>query len=250
MQRQSHITRAAESNEVLVFDRDSVRAVDRAAMEDYGIPGILLMENAARGLAEQAMKMLSPAGPRPRVLIVCGSGNNGGDGYALARHVHNRGVDVTITALGEPKVESDAGINRAICRRMNLDERSFSEVSRESHSSGFNLIVDAIFGTGLDRAVTGQAAVANRWMNSSGTPVLAADVPSGMDCDTGQPLGVCVKATATVTFVGWKTGFLQPQARELLGQVIVADIGAPRELIERLGRRVEHATSTRGEPRR
>jgi NAD(P)H-hydrate epimerase len=112
----------------------------------------------------------------------------------------------------------------------------------------FHLIIDAIFGTGLDRDVSGLAADTIRWINSSGVPVLAADVPSGMDCETGKPLGVCVKAAATVTFVGLKSGFLQPHAQEWLGEVIVADIGAPRELIDRLGRCVSHALQRGASP--
>src|SRR5207249_3163151 len=104
-----------------VFDRDSIRAVDHAAIHDYGIPSIVLMENAARGLADHTMRMLDAAGEvMPLIVIICGSGNNGGDGYALARHLHNRGVDVTLVPLREPRPDSDAGINFAICRAMNL----------------------------------------------------------------------------------------------------------------------------------
>jgi NAD(P)H-hydrate epimerase len=107
-----------------------------------------------------------------------------------------------------------------------------------SDSAGIGLIVDAIFGTGLDREATGDAARIIEWMNGSKRPILAADVPSGMDCNTGRPLGACVRASRTVTFVGLKPGFLVPDAQKLLGEVVVGDIGAPRELIERFGRRV------------
>jgi NAD(P)H-hydrate epimerase len=100
-----------------------------------------------------------------------------------------------------------------------------------------DLIVDAIFGTGLDRPITGRAADIINWINATGIPVLAADVPSGLDCDTGEILGVAVRAACTVTFVGLKIGFDSPSSRQLLGEVIVADIGAPRELIERFGKR-------------
>lgn len=225
----------AVEREIIVFDRQAVRAVDRAAIEEYGIPGILLMENAARGLLAHALKMLAP---QSRVLIVCGSGNNGGDGYALARHLHNHDVSLLIASLGEPKPQSDAGINRTICDKMSLRQRAFEEVARETNGREFDLIVDAIFGTGLDRPPAGAAAEAIDWINRAQRPVLAVDVPSGMDCDTGRPLGLCVKATATVTFVGMKAGFLDFEAQKLLGDVVVADIGAPRELIERFGRRI------------
>ena len=228
--------------EVIVFDRDAVRAVDRAAVDEYGIPGIVLMENAARGLCEQAMRMLRHADPAASVLIVCGSGNNGGDGYALARHLHNRGVNALIATLGEPKPESDAGVNRSICEKMRLQMAGFERLDdgRTSHTR-FALIVDAIFGTGLDRAVSGAAARAIEWINGASVPVLAVDVPSGMDCNTGKPLGACVHAMRTVTFVGLKAGFLELDAQKLLGEVHVADIGAPRELLDRFGTRVRLA---------
>jgi len=225
--------------ELIVFDRDAVRAVDRAAIEKYGIPGIVLMENAALGLCDHALRMLPGSDASSRVLIICGSGNNGGDGYALARHLHNRGVNVTIAALGRPKPESDAGINRRICEHMRLHLIDFERGSTDlAATHDFALIVDAIFGTGLDRAVSGPAAAAIEWINAARRPVLAVDVPSGMDCDTGKPLGACVRATLTVTFVGVKSGFLAPEAQELLGEVAIVDIGAPRELSERFGRSV------------
>ena len=99
----------------------------------------------------------------------------------------------------------------------------------------FQLIVDAIFGTGLDRPITGPTAALIEWINSTGYPVLAADCPSGLDCDTGQPLGCAVRATRTVTFVALKPGFLAAESRAYTGEVFVAQIGAPASLIERYG---------------
>ncbi|MCI0364057.1 MAG: NAD(P)H-hydrate epimerase [Phycisphaerales bacterium] len=219
-----------------MFDRDAVRAVDRAAIQEYGIPGAVLMENAAVGLAEHAMLMLPPAvNASPAVLIVCGAGNNGGDGYALARHLHNRRVEVILCPLGEPKIDSDAGINRTICRNMNLREMGIDRLG-SLNSEGIALIVDAIFGTGLDRQVSGEPAQVIEWINAARRPVLAADVPSGMDCNTGEALGHCVRASRTVTFVGMKTGFFGLEAQKLLGEVFVADIGAPIELLTRFGK--------------
>jgi NAD(P)H-hydrate epimerase len=99
--------------------------------------------------------------------------------------------------------------------------------------------VDAIFGTGLDRPVSGSAARAIEWINAADRPILAVDIPSGLDCNTGRPLGVAVRAVKTVSFVGLKPGFLQASARDLVGEVVVADIGAPIELVRRYGRPVE-----------
>jgi len=219
---------------VLVLDRRSVREVDRAATEAYGIPGVVLMENAARGLADEAARMLGHASsPRRRVLIVCGPGNNGGDGYAAARHLHNKGAAVTLAPVGQPRPASDAAINANICRQMRLPEARLED----AQPGEWELIIDALLGTGLERPVEGEAAAAIAWMNLAGRPILAADMPSGLDCDTGRPLGHAVRAARTVTFVALKPGFLTADAQPFTGAVIVADIGAPRELVERLARR-------------
>jgi NAD(P)H-hydrate epimerase len=215
----------------LVFDRDAVRAVDHAAIEEYGIPGIVLMENAARGAADAAATMLTPV-ENARVLIACGSGNNGGDGYAMARQLHNRGARVMLIPLGDPMPGTDAAINYDICRRMRLPMLALTEAAAQPR---FDLIVDAIFGTGLDRPVIGAAAEAIHWINTAGSPVLALDLPSGLDANTGEPLGVAVRAAVTVTFVGVKVGFLRPIAREYVGDAVVAEIGAPVEAVRRFG---------------
>ncbi len=220
------------SNELL-FDRQSVRAVDRAAIEEYGIPGIVLMENAARSLAAEALKMLATQRSPATVLIICGSGNNGGDGYALARHLHNAGCLPILVSLGEPAPGTDASVNCEICRKLALRERAPDAPDLLADA---DLIVDAIFGTGLARPVKGAAAEMIERINAAEAPVLAVDVPSGLDCDTGRELGAAVKATRTVTFVGPKSGFGEPGARQYTGTVVVADIGAPVELVERFGR--------------
>ena len=211
--------------------RGQVRSVDRAAIEDYGIPGIVLMENASRALARTALDMLDGR-PGRQVLIICGSGNNGGDGWALARHLHNAQMEVVVASLGEPRSPDDAGANCAICRKMGIHEIGPDRLDDYRHAE---LIVDAIFGTGLDREVHGRAAEIIEWINATGRPVLAVDVPSGLDCDRGRPLGVCVKATRTVSFVGYKPGFTEMSAQPFVGEIEVGEIGVPIELVQRLG---------------
>lgn len=218
-----------------VLDRDSVRAVDRAAIAEYGIPGIVLMENAARALAVEALAMLPVAGGS--VVIVCGSGNNGGDGWALARHLHNAGTGVAVAPLGEPREGGDAAVNCRICRAMLIGEIAVDDLPAQLQAC--DLVVDAIFGTGLDRAVTGAAAAVIERINECGRPVLAVDVPSGLDCDTGRPLGNAVRATRTVTFIARKPGMDVEAAMAYTGHVVVGDIGAPVELLERFGRKKE-----------
>ena len=222
----------------LVFDRAGVRAVDREAIQRFGIPGIVLMENAARGVVEAALEMLAGASPGP-VAIICGGGNNGGDGYAIARHLHNRGHEVLIVPLAPPESGSDAAINLSICRAMRLRELRIDQLDDLLHGQHVSLIIDAIFGTGLDRPISGAVARVIETINGSKRPVLAVDIPSGLDCDTGEVLGCCAHATRTVTFVGLKKGFIGLDAQSVLGEVSVADIGAPLELLERYGRHLE-----------
>ena len=113
-----------------ILDRESVRAIDRAATDEYGVPGIVLMENAARGLAAETLDLLAGGTSRPMTLILCGSGNNGGDGYALARHLHNAGVQPVLAALAAPRAGSDAAVNRDICRAIGLAEIAIPMVWR------------------------------------------------------------------------------------------------------------------------
>jgi NAD(P)H-hydrate epimerase len=222
------MTLAASFLPHLVFDRASVQSVDREAIESFGIPGLVLMENAALGLTDQALNMLAGEAAAT-VLIVCGSGNNGGDGYALARHLRNRGHQPVIAPLGPPRPGTDADANAVICERMGIPH-----VPRDAAPAP-RLVVDAIFGTGLDREVTGEPAEWIGWINEQTAPVLAVDAPSGLDCDTGEPLGPTVRASHTVTFVGLKRGFLAPGAAAYTGTVTVADIGAPVELYRKYG---------------
>jgi hydroxyethylthiazole kinase-like uncharacterized protein yjeF len=237
-----------EAMEVLVLTREAVREVDRRATADYGIPSVVLMENAALHLAEVVLDVCESDGPR--VLILCGPGNNGGDGLAAARHLHNDGVRVEIVLSGPgSRLNGDAATNLAIDRAMGLPIREASETNpgEAVHAAvaamgGTDVVVDALLGTGLTRTVTGPTAAliaeVNR-LGSEGATVVAADLPSGLDCDSGEPLGAAVRADTTVSFAGLKAGFVRLPAQEYIGDVVVADIGAPRELIEQLGRRLE-----------
>jgi NAD(P)H-hydrate epimerase len=220
--------------------REQVRRIDRLAMSRYHIPGIVLMENAARAVAAAADAMLRRA-PRQRspapaargglVLVLCGGGNNGGDGLAAARHLHNHGRRVLIALCTDPqRYEGDALVNWRIVQAMGLATVEAS--ARAIASARADLIVDAIFGTGLTQPPRPPFERYARAVQRSGAPVLAVDLPSGLDCDSGRPLGPCIRATRTVTFVARKAGFANPQSRQFTGRVTVADIGCPRELIE------------------
>ncbi len=215
---------------MLPLTREQLREIDRRATDDYHIPGIVLMENAARNAADCAMSMLSSP-DRSSVLVLCGPGNNGGDGLAIARHLHNRGVRIQIALATEPaKYRGDALINWNIVQAMRLPvanaDPSFIRSTR------WALIIDAIFGTGVTQPPRDPFPALAQAVNASELPVLAVDVPSGLDCDTGLAPGVCIAATRTITFVAPKTGFANPAAARYLGEVVVGDIGCPVELID------------------
>lgn len=219
----------------MFLSRDEVRAIDRRAIEEYGVPGVVLMENAGRGAAELLLS-LGVSGP---VVICAGKGNNGGDGYVIARHLDNAGCSVKVLLFARPEeLTGDAAINYHIiaCSGVPITVQPAEEAIRAELSSAA-WIVDALFGTGLTGAVRAPFDRVIAAINESGKPVLAVDIPSGLDCDTGQPLGPCVRATHTVTFVAQKKGFANAAAKEWVGQVHVCGIGAPRPLLLREGSR-------------
>ncbi len=247
-------------DDIFLFTREQVRCLDQLALDEFGIPGLVLMENAARHAADIALDGVE-AEDDPSALIICGPGNNGGDGLAVARHLHNAGLDVSIILLAEPKRGSDAAIQLDIATRMRLPIRRVESaetgpvvLDAARALGGPSVIIDAILGTGLSRApganLAGAIAAINQ-LGSDACPTLALDCPSGMDVDTGEPQGECVKASVTVTFAGLKPGFLSLDAQTWLGEVIVADIGAPRELLARLGTRLSSLSTQepRGQPR-
>jgi NAD(P)H-hydrate epimerase len=191
--------------------RAQMREIDRRAIHEYGIPAPALMENAGRALAAEVRGR--------RVLVVCGRGNNGGDGYVAARHLANRGCAVALLEEGEPQGEAAA---MAFSARL---------LCRETAEGGpFECVVDALYGTGLNRPPEGRGAELIRRINAAGATVVAADVPSGLDADTGLPLGEAVRAAVTVTMGLPKVGFARAAA--YVGRVVVADIGLPRALLE------------------
>ncbi len=188
------------------------------------------MENAARAVFDEAVDMLGGSVAGADVLIVCGGGNNGGDGLAVARLLHNAGAAVRIALTINPaKYQGDAKIQWDVITAMKLPVAAFDPARSLEFKP--RLIIDAIFGTGLDREPRPPFAEQAAAINGAGVPVLAVDLPSGLDCDTGKPYGACVAATRTVTFVAKKAGFDQPEARRVLGRVVVGDIGCPAEVI-------------------
>lgn len=235
--------------EVYVLTREAVREVDRLAVRDFGIPSIVLMENAAFHVADMALHLTRDE-PSPRVLVVCGPGNNGGDGLAAARHLHNAGslVEIVLAAGGAEPTTDDARTNLTTAERMGLPiarvesaEPAAAKMAMDAALSRLgppDLVIDALLGTGLNRAVREPMPTLIDRINDlskEGALVLAVDIPSGLDADTGEPLGAAVRADVTVSLVGLKAGFTRLGAQGYIGDVVVSDIGAPRELTLRLG---------------
>jgi NAD(P)H-hydrate epimerase len=224
--------------------RAEVRELDRLAIGEYGLPGIVLMENAGAGAA----RLLHALGIDGPVAIACGRGNNGGDGFVIARHLELLGHDVRLL-LAAPLAAyaGDAAVNAEVAKRSGLPIVDLAVAQAGSwHEAlrGAVWIVDALLGTGATGAPRGAVAAAIGAINElrgqvpgegRAARVLAVDIPSGMDCDTGQRPGACVRADATATFVAPKPGFAAPGACEFTGAVHVLGIGAPAALLARFG---------------
>jgi NAD(P)H-hydrate epimerase len=217
----------------MFLSREQVRAIDRRAMEEFGVPGVVLMENAGRGAAD-VLRSLGISGP---VVICCGKGNNGGDGFVIARHLDNAGVPVRVLLFSRPEdLSGDAAVNYYIIAKAGVRILVYADASLDENALRAEFVsaawvVDALFGTGLAGPVRAPFDRVIAAINAGPARVLAVDIPSGLDCDTGQPLGTMVRAEHTVTFVAPKKGFAEPAAQPWLGQVHVVDIGAPRPLL-------------------
>lgn len=211
--------------------REQVREVDRRAIEVLGIPSIVLMENAGRGTAEIILRRLGDAG-RPTVHLVAGRGNNGGDAFVVARHLHLAGVPVRMwLAADEAELAGDAAINCRILRNMGLSVQPIGSADQLEAAVEWRdaaVIVDGLFGTGFRGDVREPLRSVIAAINAAGAKlVVALDVPSGLDCDAGRPGGIAVTANLTVTFVAPKVGFDAPGAAGYTGEVHVVGIGAP-----------------------
>lgn len=217
---------------------EQVRSIDQRASQRFGVTGLQLMENAGARVAAAAARMRHGAGP---VLILAGKGNNGGDGLVAARHLQAEGVPVVVALVGrEEEVAGDARVNLDIARRCGLDLRVVADESSLDALRVLrpSLVVDALLGTGVRGAARGITAAAIRLVQEYAAPVLAVDVPSGLDADTGRAEGDCVRANRTVTMGCLKPGLVQHSGRTLAGEVEVAPIGWPLAAVAAEGLRL------------
>jgi hydroxyethylthiazole kinase-like uncharacterized protein yjeF len=231
-----------------ILSRAQMRAYDRYAIEACHVPGVVLMENAGRGAADVAARLLPGGLVGARVVVVCGAGNNGGDGFVVARHLWSRGADVRVFLAGSPeRVFGDARINHDSYLDLGgqvtlvkppppgeaLAKGGLAEL--EAALGLADLVVDALFGTGLDRAIAAPMAAIIEAINRAPGRRLALDIPSGLDADSGAPLGACVEAHDTVCFGHLKVGLLTPQGARLAGRVHVCDLGVPDTILDKVG---------------
>jgi len=230
-----------------VLNSSQMREADRRTIEEIGIPSLVLMENAGRQVVA-AMEAVHGDLQEHQVAVLCGRGNNGGDGFVVARTLIQRGVDVSVFVLGAiADVRGDARVNLEILGRLGLTvvevadsqawELHFSEVST------CTLIVDAIFGTGLNAPLSGLLETVVADVNGSGIPVVAIDLPSGLSADSHEPIGDSIEAGVTITLGAPKLSLVLPPAETRAGDIVIADIGIPTEVIEAVdGPRVELLT--------
>ncbi len=223
-----------------------MRNIDRRASEKYGIPALLLMENAAHGILRVIEDTFGPVKNR-RITIVCGKGNNGGDGLAVARLLFNRGARVQALLLAEPKeLKGDAEINLKIALKMGVDIQSkistgnspgnlFDIWDVRNSLNHSHVIIDAIFGTGLSSNIKDEHLEIIELINNSNRPVISVDIPTGINSDTGEIMGAAVRATATVTFAIPKRGHFLYPGSDFTGKLHIADISIPDTATEEEG---------------
>lgn len=214
----------------MLLSRDQARALDRRAMDEFGVPGIVLMENAGRGIAD-LIRQLGVQGP---VVICCGRGNNGGDGFVIARHLDNAHLPVRVVLAARPEeLTGDAAINYRIIARSGPPIQVLADAEKlPTQLTDAAWIIDALFGTGLAGPLRPPFDRIVESINATNAKVLAVDIPSGLDCDTGQPMGTTIRAHHTATIAALKRGFTQPAALPWLGQVHIIDMGMPRRILE------------------
>lgn len=212
--------------------REQIREIDRRAVSEYGMTGLVLMENAGRGCADLLCE-LGIAGP---VVLCCGKGNNGGDGFVVARHLDARGYDVRVLLFCQPaELTGDAAANYQTIEVAKLPIRCCPEGAERQwlgeQLEGADWIVDGLLGTGARGEPRPPLDIVLRFLNAHAGKKLAIDLPSGLDCDTGQCAASTFRADHTCTFVAAKVGFRTAEAQPFLGDVHVRDIGVPRRLL-------------------
>lgn len=220
----------------IILSRDEIRSIDKKAIEEYGIPGCVLMENAGRNMAEYLL-LQDIRGP---IILCAGKGNNGGDAYVIARYLDNHQIPISVFVFAaKEEIKGDALIHYQVLEKMGiyithiteqqLNDANFqSEIFKKFQNAEW--IVDGILGTGLLGSMSSFYTQVITLMNNAQRKILAIDIPSGLDCDTGEPLGSAIRAHTTLTVIAAKKGFSNYDAKKYIGHCEVIDIGIPRRL--------------------
>jgi hydroxyethylthiazole kinase-like uncharacterized protein yjeF len=215
-----------------VVTAEQMRELDRRAINEFGIPGAVLMENAGRAVVEVMAREYGPLAGQ-RVAVFCGTGNNGGDGFVIARYLRLVGAEATVMLFGNPDaLKADARIHYEVFRSLNAGSMQPAASVEPGNLSEFDLFVDALLGTGIKDAPRDNYAQAIAALNAAGRPVISVDVPSGLNSDTGATPGETVRASQTVTFAYPKLGLFLSSGAECVGRLHVADIGFDWDRIE------------------
>ncbi len=218
------------------FTVKQIQDLDKIAIEKYGVPSLVLMENAGRSIAGEALKQVKKI-KRPCICVICGLGNNAGDGFVIARHLINAGAKVKIFLIGKgARLKADAAVNYWILKKLNypIIEVGVRHAVPLQDIARADIIIDAIFGVGLNRPILEPFRGIIEAVNKRARKIIAVDTPSGLDGTTGKIYGTCIKADTTVTFSFIKKGFFKAQGPKHVGKVIVADIGIPLRLKNRI----------------
>jgi len=215
--------------------REKIRQLDRRAIEQYGMSGLVLMENAGRGMAD----VLCRQGIHGTVVICCGRGNNAGDGFVIARHLDIREHGVRVLVFCDPSdLTGDAGENFRILQKtgvpIEIFGREHDAARLERELAGAEWIVDALLGTGAKGDPRPPFDAVIDALNAAAAPIAAVDLPSGLDCDTGEPSSHTIRATLTCTLATAKPGLITPGDESYVGELYVCDIGVPRRLVDEM----------------
>ena len=221
---------------MIIVTAGEMQQIDRRTIEEFGMPGMVLMENAGRGAAHFLLEQF-PDLKNQRIGVIAGRGNNGGDGFVIARYLKQKGLAVSVYLLADSgKVQGDAAANLRFLKPLNIplvelpDAASFSRI--KSELSGLDVWVDALLGTGLKSDVKGYFKTVIEFINELDKPVFAVDIPSGLNSDTGQACGACIRARATATFAFAKIGHMVYPGADLTGALEIVDIGIPSPIVE------------------
>ncbi|NOY77663.1 MAG: NAD(P)H-hydrate dehydratase, partial [Calditrichaeota bacterium] len=217
-----------------VVSVQEMRTVDQLSTTELNIPAILLMENAGLKTAQAIRRELGDL-THKQVCIICGKGNNGGDGFVVGRHLSRMGARVEFFSTAPlSDFKGEAAVNRQIAERLRLPVHDIRTMDDLKPAVAPDLIVDALLGTGIRGEVTGLYRALIEWMNAQSVPIVAVDTPSGVNCETGDVAGTAVRATFTVTMGAIKTGQLFYPARSHQNKLRVADLNAPPFLLEKV----------------